>query len=80
MKFHSSVRISIIKKKIAAHISIHGGIGDHLHTAAEKLKWHRHWKSGGRYPENREVELLCDPAIPIMDMYSKESKSAQHRD
>lgn len=74
MKFYFLVRIFIIKKKIVVYISIYGGIGDYLYIVVEKLKWYRYWKFGGRYLENREVELLCDLVILIMDMYLKEFK------
>ena len=50
-------------------------------TAGGNVKWYcRYGKQVRRRLKKLKIELPCDPAIPLLGIYSKEMKSGSRRD
>ena len=63
------VRMAIVKKST----TINAGEGvekrEPSYTVGGHVCWYNHWKTIRRFPRKLNIELLYDPAIPLLGIY-----------
>ena len=63
------VRMAIMKKST----TINAGEGvekrEPSYTVGGHVCWYNHWKTIWRFPRKLNIELLYDPAIPLLGIY-----------
>lgn len=87
MQISTTMRFPITANRMASHRQAHDsmfwqgcGEGTPVHCLQKYKLVEPLWKTGGSSLKDLQVELACDPAIPLLGIDSKEMKQASQRD
>ena len=80
LRYHlTPVRMAIIKKS-GDNTCWTGEIGTLLHCWWEYKLVQPLWKTVWRFLKDLEIDIPCDPAIPLLGIYPKDYKSLYYKD